>query len=99
MSRPKGSKNKSTLTKRSSVDAPKPLPSRSKEAPEPDTYLCKGPETESTKYEPLLGMCIECERLPANSDIDHLCLNCHNEAAGLVFDDEKTRFVKTQRRK
>jgi hypothetical protein len=94
MGRPLGSKNKNSLTKRNVVDAPKPLPARGKEAPEPDTYLCKGPETEIDKSEPLLGMCKECGRFQANSEVDHLCVNCHKEAEGFVFVEDEKRFVK-----
>lgn len=91
MGRPKGSKNKNSLAKRTPTEAPKP---RNKEAPEPDTYLCKGPETIVDKSGPLLGVCTACGIFPANSEIDHLCLGCHKEAAGLVFDEEQVRWVK-----
>ena len=84
------------LTRRTSTATLK----KSKEAPEPDTFLCKGSETVATEKdrEPLLGKCKECPN-NSNSEVDHLCLNCHNEAAGLEFDEDKKRFVKRKGRK
>jgi len=60
------------LTKRTVVETPKPLPSRGKETPEPETVLCQGAETPKAKYAPILGICIECGRNPANSALDNL---------------------------
>ena len=95
MGRPLGSKNKNSLTKRTAlVEAPKSLPMRGKEAAEPDTYLCKGPETAATRTAYLLGKCTSCNMFESNSEIDHLCLNCHRDAAGLEFDEDTKRWVK-----
>lgn len=88
------------LTKRlvmaSAVEAPKPLPAR---GAEPETYLCEDARTVVTAAErvPSMGMCVECHVNPANSEVDHLCYNCHRASKGFVFDDEKKRFVKEKK--
>lgn len=99
MGRPKGSKNKSTatLTKRN-IDTPKALPQRGKEE-EPETVVCKGPETIASGHtEPLLGWCKSCQHMASNSMTDGLCFTCHKEAEGFVFDGE-TKKWKVEKKK
>jgi len=93
MGRPKGSKNKPKNEPSSS-----PAKVSAKAAPEPETFVCKGAETVTTGWTPLLGKCIECERLDAHSEVDHLCLNCHKDKEGFVFDDETKRYIKQKGR-
>lgn len=82
------------LVKRTPVEIPKPLPQRGQEE-DSGTTLCKGAdETPHEKSEPMLGRCKNCEKCAAHSWVDKLCLNCHNEASGLVFDDEQKSWVK-----
>lgn len=81
------------LTKRTATEAPKPLPARGKEE-EPETYLCKDPETAKMDSGSLLGKCTGCSLNNSNSEIDHLCVTCHKLAEGLVFDTEQNRFIK-----
>ena len=82
------------LVKRTSTEAPKPLPTRGEEL----DVICKGAESVATNYAPLLGKCIKCKMCPANSAMDSLCLRCHKEANGYEFDTEKNRFVKVKGR-
>ena len=85
------------LTKRTAVEAPKPLPARGKEE-EPETTLGKGPESVAGKFEPLIGWCANCEK-PANSEFDHLCYNCHKDAEGLEYDEETKLWIKKAKRR
>lgn len=79
-------------------EVPKPLPARGK-GPEQDTYLCKGAEL-VVKLEdkvPMLGRCIKCKVMQANSEADHLCYGCHKAAAG--FELGTDRYVKIKKGK
>ena len=90
MGRPKGSKNKGSLVKREIKELPKSLP----KVEEPCTTLGTGAEIPKVVYAPILGMCKACNHNPANSSTDSLCLNCHNDKLGLVFDESTKRFKK-----
>jgi hypothetical protein len=74
-------------------------PKKPREVPEPETVLCKGAENIAADRTPMLGYCVECKVMGANSEADHLCLNCHKEAAGFEFDAEKLRWVKVKKEK
>ena len=86
------------LAKRSTPDIPKPLPPRGEE--ESGTTLCKGSdeETPTTKSEPLLGWCKNCNSA-ANSWVDRLCYRCHKLAEGFEFDEDTKTWVKPAARK
>lgn len=73
---------------------------KKKEAPEPDTFACKGVETAVTSEDsaPLLGKCTKCDLNPSNSEADHLCLNCHKLANGFEFDEDKNLYVKKRKK-
>lgn len=81
------------LLKRTAPEAPKPLPARSREA-EPETTVGKGAENVPVDRTPALGYCKKCKAMPAHSEVDKLCYNCHQEAAGFEFDAEKLRWIK-----
>ena len=81
------------LLKRTTQEAPKPLPARNREI-EPETTVGKEPVNVAGKVEPTLGRCRICKVMPAHSETDHLCLGCHKEAAGYEFDSNKMRYVK-----
>lgn len=94
MGRPKGSKNKPKLTQRAAPEVPRSLPQRGQEEIE-GTVLCNGAEEiVREKSEPSLGRCKSCSKNPAHSMVDHLCYNCHKEAAGFTFDAKRKRWVK-----
>ena len=86
------------LVKRTSTEALKPLPARDKE-PEQYTYLCKDAElvVKPEDKVPILGRCIKCKVLAANSEADHLCYGCHKAAAGFELGTDK--YVKIKGRK
>ena len=85
------------LLKRTAPEAPKTLPPRSKEA-EPETTIGKEPVNVAGKVEPILGRCTKCKVMPAHSEVDKLCYNCHQEAAGFEFDAGKLRYIKKGKR-
>jgi hypothetical protein len=86
------------LVKRTSTEAPKPLPARGKE-PEQDTYLCKGAElvVKPEDKVPMLGRCVKCKVMQANSEADHLCYGCHKAAEGFELGTDK--YVKIKKGK
>ena len=88
------------LTKRTSVEAPKALPVRGKEAPEPETYTCKDAETAivAKDKQSCMGRCVKCKVFNSNSEVDHLCLSCHKEAAGFEFNTEKNMWIKKEKK-
>jgi hypothetical protein len=83
------------------MEAPKPLPERGKEAPEPETFICKDAVSAISDADkvPMLGYCVKCKVMPSNSEVDHLCFNCHKEAAGFELDTDKNMYVKKAKRK
>lgn len=83
------------LKRTAALDTPKPLPQRGKEE-EPETTLCKGVETDTKPgpRKPIMGMCVGCGIHASNSESDHLCYNCHKEAAGFEFNADKKIWTK-----
>ena len=86
------------LTKRiTSTEAPKSLPSRSKEEPD---VICQGATTAVTEKDsaPMLGKCAKCNN-QANSEADHLCYDCHMTKVGFEYDEDQNRYVKKSKRR
>lgn len=82
------------LLKRTTPEAPKPLPARGKET-EPEICLGIGAQIIEPKDRvPMLGFCVQCKAMHSHSQVDRLCLNCHKEAAGFEFDADKMRYIK-----
>ena len=81
-------KRKTSQTTVKSIGIPK--------VPEPETTLCTEPVNVAVKEGSLLGKCIDCKR-QSNSEVDHLCYDCHMEATGFVFDEDTKRYVKRRK--
>jgi hypothetical protein len=70
-----------------------------KETPEPDTYLCEGAKPVAVDKSYALGLCKKCKVMPAHSESDSLCYDCHKEAAGFEYDGKLNRYIKIKGRK
>jgi hypothetical protein len=95
LGRPKGSKNKpkqeqeaASKSKTETVQKPKI------EA----AYEYDAKDTAPAASEPMLGRCLN-DRNAAWTNTTHLCYNCHKEAEGYVFNEEKKLWIKPKKNK
>jgi len=61
---------------------------------EPETVLCDGAKAIEVKWEPALGLCVECNFFAAHNNVDKLCYNCHKAKEGFEFDEDRKLFIK-----
>ena len=49
-----------------------------------------------SKNDSILGPCVKCGVLPANSSTDNLCFGCHKQKEGYEFNEEQKRYIKKE---